>query len=163
MKKDDDNDDGSKCCRWSGRLFHDGVEGIMQNWQLLIEEDEEECAFVDDDTAADDVLHRAVIDNNEHCRVMEFLLRTPIIDGITLDECTVCLGWEIISSNSGSKIFTTSRPTGGRNKEVLCRNWWKTSKAPSPRRMEMTNWQYSGQEKGQTIYRLSGDMTINNI
>lgn len=33
------------------------------------------------------VVHRVVIDNsNEHCRVMEFLLRTPIIDSIIVNK-----------------------------------------------------------------------------
>ena len=45
------------------------------------EEDNAATIALDDDDDA--VIHRVVIDNsNEHCRVMEFLLRTPIIDSI---------------------------------------------------------------------------------
>ena len=43
------------------------------------EEDNAATIALDDDDDA--VIHRVVIDkSNEHCRVMEFLLRTPIID-----------------------------------------------------------------------------------
>ena len=46
-------------------------------------EEEDNAATISLDDDDDAVIHRVVIDNsNEHCRVMEFLLRTPIIDSI---------------------------------------------------------------------------------